>query len=107
MLKSRDVTYKVQELMQGNTFNIDEHQAIITYLYGFYEEDHEPDSSSFLTYIRDENLRRIVADIEMMSVNEEITDQELTDYINQVLKYQKMLKIKEKEAELKEAERQK
>ena len=26
--------------MQGNTFNIDEHQAIITYLYGFYEKDH-------------------------------------------------------------------
>ena len=34
-------------------------------------------------------------------------NQELTDYINQVLKYQKMLKIKEKETELKEAERQK
>ena len=38
MLKSIDVTYKVQELMEGNTFNIDEHQAIITYLYGFYEK---------------------------------------------------------------------
>ena len=48
MLKSRDVTYKIQELMEGNTFNIDEHQAIITYLYAFYEDDHEPDSSSFL-----------------------------------------------------------
>ena len=36
-----------------------------------------------------------------------ITDQELMDYINQVLNYQKMLKIKEKEDELKEADRQK
>ena len=52
------------------------------------------------------SLRRIVADIEMMSLNDEITDQELTDYIKQVLKYQKLLKIKEKEAEQKEAERQ-
>jgi len=41
----------------------------------------------------------------MMSVNEEVADKELTDYINQVLKYQKMLKIKEKEAEGKDAER--
>ena len=49
----------------------------------------------------------MIVDIEMMSLNDEITDQELIDYINQVLKYQKMLKIKEKEAELKEAERQK
>ena len=30
-------------MLEGNTFNIDEHQAIITYLYGFYESDHIPD----------------------------------------------------------------
>ena len=49
----------------------------------------------------------MIVDIEMMPLNGEITDQELMDYINQVLKHQKMLKIKEKEAELKEADRQK
>ena len=43
--------------------------------------------------------------LEMMSVNEEVTDKELTDYLNQVLKYEKMLMIKEKEAERIEAER--
>ena len=43
----------------------------------------------------------------MMPINDEISDQELMDYINQVLNYQKMLKIKEKEDELKEAGRQK
>ena len=107
MLRSIDVAYRVQELMEGNTFNIDEHQAIITYLYGFYEKDHAPDLSSFLSYMDDEKLRRMIVDIEMMPLNGEITDQELMDYINQVLKHQKMLKIKEKEAELKEAERQK
>ena len=42
----------------------------------------------------------------MMSINDELSDQELTDYIKQVLNYQKMLKIKEKEVEQKEAERQ-
>ncbi|MEH7254747.1 DnaB-like helicase N-terminal domain-containing protein, partial [Neobacillus niacini] len=106
MLRDRDTAYKVQDLLQGNTFNIDEHQAIITYLIGFYEEHMNPDSSAFLTYIQDENLRRMIADIEMMSVNEELTNQELTDYIKQVFNYQKVLKIKEKEVELKEAERQ-
>lgn len=107
MLKNRDVAYRVQELMQGNTFNIDEHQAIITYLFGFYEDHDDPDPSLFLTYIQDDKLRRLVANIEMMAVNEEISDQELTDYIKQVLNYQKMLKIKEKDVALKEAERQK
>jgi DNA primase len=107
MLRSIDVTYRVQELMEGNTFNIDEHQAIITYLYGFYENDHSPDLNSFLSYMDDEKLKRMVVDIDMMPLNGEITDQELMDYINQVLKHQKMLKIKKKEAELKEADRQK
>jgi DNA primase len=107
MLRSIDVTYRVQELMEGNTFNIDEHQAIITYLYGFYENDHLPDLNSFLSYMDDEKLKRMVVDIDMMPLNGEITDQELMDYINQVLKHQKMLKIKKKEAELKEADRQK
>jgi DNA primase len=106
MLKNRDVAYKVQDLLQGHTFNIDEHQAIITYLFGFYEDHLNSDTSAFLTYIQDDNLRRMVANIEMMSINEELSNQELTDYIKQVLNYQKLLKIKEKEVELKEAERQ-
>ncbi|MGJ7912166.1 DNA primase [Neobacillus sp. LXY-1] len=106
MLKSRDVAYKVQDSLQGSTFNVDEHQAIMTYLLGFYEEHLQPDSSAFLSYIQDDNLRRMVANIEMMSINDELSDQELSDYLKQVLNHKKLLKIKEKEAELKEAERQ-
>ncbi len=106
MLHDVDLTYKVQELMGGNSFNIDEHQAIITYLYGFYESGHDPDVSAFLSYVEDQKLRRIVVEIGMISIKEEISEQELFDYINQVLKHQKMLKIKEKETELKDAERQ-
>lgn len=105
MLKSRDVAYKIQDLLHGNTFNIDEHQAIITYLLGFYVDHLNPDPSAFLNYIQDEKLRRIVANIEMMPINEELSDQELNDYMKQVLNYQKRLKIKEKELEEKEAER--
>ncbi|XJZ26259.1 DNA primase [Bacillota bacterium Lsc_1132] len=106
MLKNRDVAFKVQELLRGNTFNIDEHQAILTYLFGFYEDHVNPDSSEFINYIQDDKLRRIVADIEMMSINDELTDQELSDYLKQVLNHPIWLKIKEKEAEEKEAERQ-
>lgn len=107
MLRSREVAYKVQDLLQGTTFNIDEHQAIITYLFGYYEEGHPSDPSAFLNYIQDTQLRRLVANIEMMSINDELSDQELSDYIKQVLNYQKMLKIRDKQTEQKEAERQK
>ncbi|PLR93832.1 DNA primase [Bacillus sp. T33-2] len=106
MMRDTDFAYKVQDMLQGNTFNIDEHQAIITYLFGFYEKGHQPDSSAFLNYLEDNKLKRVVAEIEMMSINEEVSDQELADYIKQVLNYQKLLKIKEKESEQKQAERE-
>ena len=105
MLKSREATYKIQQMLGNNLLHLDEHQAIITYLYAYYEEGHAPDTSFFLTFLPDQNLRRIVSEIEMMSVDEEVTDKELTDCINQVLKHEKMLKIKEKQEEQKEAER--
>jgi len=107
MLNNRDIAYRIQELLSVDSFNVDEHQAIITYLLGFYEDHHTPDTSSFLTHVQDENLRRIIAEIEMMPINDDPSNQELTDYIKQVLNYKKLLKIKEKELEQKEAEQQK
>jgi DNA primase len=107
MIRNSDVSYKVQELLNGHSFNVDEYQAIFTYLIGYYEEGNLPDPSSFLNYIKDEKLKRIVAEIEMMSINEELAPQELNDYLKQVFNYPKMLKIKEKNVEKVEAEKQK
>ncbi|WP_316571993.1 DNA primase [Neobacillus sp. YIM B06451] len=107
MLRDRENAYKIQEMLKGKTFNHDEHQAIITYLFGYYEEKEQFDLGEFLNYIKDEKLRRMVADIEMMTLNEELGEQELNDYIHQVLKYQKLLKIKEKRNLQKEADAQK
>ncbi|MFO1443432.1 DNA primase [Bacillus sp. Bva_UNVM-123] len=106
MLRNSELAFKVQHLLQGNTFNIDEHQAIFTYLLGYYENGHLPNPSSFINFLNDEKLKRTVVDIEMMAINDEIDEQELTDYMKQVFNYQKMLMIKEKTADLKEAERQ-
>lgn len=105
MMRDANLAYKVQEMLKGQVFNIDEHQAIVTYLYGYYEKGHMPDPSAFMNYLDDDKLLSIVANIEMMSINEEPSEQELADYIKQVLNHPIWLKIKEKEAEGKEAER--
>lgn len=106
MMRDPNIAYKVQDMLDGHSFNIDEHQAIITYLYGYYEKGMEANPSQFLNYLQDNKLKRVVANIEMMSTNDEVTDQELSDYIHHVLKHQKLLKIKEKEKERQDAERQ-
>ncbi|WP_203361722.1 DNA primase [Bacillus sp. REN10] len=107
MLKDADTAYKVKELMGGEAFNMDEHQAIFTYLLGFYEEGHEPDSSIFINFLPDANLRRLVSDIEMMMVSEYVNDEEVHDYIKEVFKYRKKLVIKAKKQQQIAAEKAK
>lgn len=106
MLKNGDIAYKVREMLDGNVFYTDEHQAIYTYLLGYYEDGNSPDVSAFLSYIKDKKLQQLVVEIDMMTLNEELTDQELHDYVNYVQKYQKILIIKNKQKEQKEAEKQ-
>jgi DNA primase len=106
MLRDKDIAYKVQSELQSE-FNIEEHQAIVTYLYAFYEEGNEPDPSAFLQRLKDERLSRAVTDIAMLLINEETTDTEIRDYIKQVLKHQKLSMLREKDLEKQQAEREK
>lgn len=109
MLKNRNIAlaFKVMDLLEGHSFNDDEHQAIVTYLWGFYENYSEPDLNAFLSYLDDEKLRRIVVDIRMTPINDELSEQELKQDIRSIIKYSKLLQIKAKEAKLKEADKQK
>ncbi|KKI88579.1 DNA primase [Bacillus sp. SA1-12] len=106
MLRSKDIAEKVLERL-GLQFNIEEHKAIVTYLYGYYEEGNDENVSAFLSRLPSPELQHIVSNIAMISLNTEVSEQELSDYIKQVLNHQKMLMIKEKEAEKNEAERNK
>ncbi len=105
MLKDADTAFKVQQMLGEHSLNVDEHQAVMTYLLGFYEENREPDLNGFLNYLPDNKLKSVVADIGMTPLNDELLEQELTDYIRHVLNYQKLLKIRTKQAEQKEAEK--
>ncbi|MBS4199698.1 DNA primase [Bacillus sp. FJAT-49732] len=105
MLRDEDLAYRIMEMLGDTTFHIDEHQAILTYLFGYYEEGKSPDPSLFLNYLPDKKLRAIVSEIEMLAINHEYSEKELNDYVSHVLKHPKLLMIKEKQAEQKAAER--
>ena len=47
----------------------------------FMKKGNEPDLSDFLNFIKDNHLKKIVAEIGMLSVNDEISDKELQDYL--------------------------
>lgn len=103
MMKDITIASKVQNTIGGN-FNIDEYQSIVAYLYAYYADGNEPNVSQFIQSIADEKLARITTEIAMMTVNEELSEQELHDYFKQITNYPKIVKIEEKEKERKEAE---
>lgn len=105
MLRNRDVAFTVQQTIQGD-FNIEEHRAIAAYIYAFYEEGNEPDVSALVARIPD-GLKPLVTELSMMLINENLSSQELNDYMKHVLNYPKWLNLKQKEQEKIEAERQK
>ncbi|RXY98490.1 DNA primase [Fictibacillus sp. S7] len=104
MLKNTDVAIRVQESV-GASFNIEEHNAVAAYLYAFYEEGNLPNVGLFLQRIEDERLNKIASELAMLTVNEHLSDREMSDYIRQITNYPKWLEIQSKEKQKKEAER--
>ena len=83
MLQDASITDKVQEEI-GASFNIEEHKVIATHLYAFYEEHQQPDVSMFVEMLTDDRLKQMVTDIAMMSLHENISNDEINDYIRNI-----------------------
>ncbi|WP_077621479.1 DNA primase [Sediminibacillus massiliensis] len=106
MLKDNTIADKVKEELAGS-FNIEEHQVIVTYLYAYYEEGHMPNVSHFLEQLPDDSVRSLVVQIAMMPIHEDISDREINDYIRLIrTENSDAVTIKSLQAEQKMAERQ-
>jgi DNA primase len=106
MLQDRDIARKVQEELQS-FFHIEKHSEIIVHLYAYYEEGNEPDVSKFLDWLPNDDLRSKVTEIANMTISPHLSDKEFQDYVRAIKNRSKELEIKEKEQEMKAAERQK
>ncbi|WP_089738636.1 DNA primase [Gracilibacillus ureilyticus] len=105
MLQNAQIAERVQESL-GSKFNMEQHQIIVTYLYGFYEAGNQPNPSHFLTFIEDEPIQKLVVELSMLDCNWEISDRELEDYIQTILAEQDdHSKIKQLEREQKAMEK--
>ncbi|UCZ54513.1 DNA primase [Bacillus shivajii] len=103
MLQKREIADQVQEKI-GGTFNIDEHQAIAAHLYSFYAEGYDSNLSFFIERLNDKELKQLATELAMMTLNEELSEQELNDYIKQIENYPKKIQINELKLEQKKAE---
>ncbi|SHN11393.1 DNA primase [Gracilibacillus kekensis] len=105
MLQNAQIAEKVKETI-GSQFNIEQHQIIVTHLYGFYEEGNEADSSRFISYLDDINLQQTVVELSMIDNSWEMTEKELQDYIHIIQSEQTdSAKIAQLENKMKELEK--
>ncbi|HET7579371.1 MAG TPA: DNA primase [Bacillales bacterium] len=105
MMNRVDIADKVQ-VEWGGSFITDEYDALAAYLYTYYAEGNAADPGRFIQRLPDERLIRAATEIAMIPIHEEVSDQEITDYIHQVQLHQKKLEIEEMEKQKKAVEMQ-
>ncbi|HET7658129.1 MAG TPA: DNA primase, partial [Bacillales bacterium] len=104
MMNSMEVAEKVR-IELGGHFSKDEFHALAAYLYGFYEEGNPPDAGAFIHRLPDKKLMQTASEIAMIPIDEDVSEQELADYIHQVKNYPIWLEIEELEKERQVAEK--
>ncbi|MDZ5712197.1 DNA primase [Jeotgalibacillus haloalkalitolerans] len=104
MMTGNETAYTVQDMMEGLSFPSDDYQAIYTYLLAYVEEGGALEPGAFIEYLPDRHLRSQATELKMLELNAEVTKAELADYINELNKYRQVNVIRQKEAELKQAE---
>ncbi len=85
MLQDPYIADRVQNRL-GASFNLEDHQVLVTYLYAYYEEGNEPNVSRFVERLNDGSIKQLAVELALMPINDELSEQELDDYIHVIKK---------------------
>ena len=88
----------------GSSFNVDQYAAIAAYIYAYYAEGNPADTGKFVRYLPDESLKKVASALAMIDLSQEVSEDEIEDYINQIRTYPLQLQIEEKKRQVRLAE---
>jgi len=92
MMRNRDIAERVRQECSAS-FQIDEYSALVAYLYAYYAEGFPEDPGQFIHYLQEENVKQIASGLAMMECREDVSDQEIGDYIKQINNYPKRAEL--------------
>ncbi|MFY0546080.1 DNA primase [Brevibacillus sp. H7] len=92
MMRNHEIANRVQQECKAS-FQVDEHDALAAYLYAYYAEGNPEDPGRFIHYLEDEKLKQLASGLAMMECKEDVSDQEIGDYIRQVNNYPKRAEL--------------
>ncbi|SFL32644.1 DNA primase [Paenibacillus sp. 1_12] len=104
MLFDADITLYVERNL-GDQFNVDAHNALAAYLYAYFGQGYEPNFSSFIAMLQEEELEGLASSIAMMGNSHGVNGQVIDDCISTIKKYKLQQSIKQKTEEMIVAER--
>lgn len=82
-LLKNNFTQKIQNEI-GIDFNLDIHQVIVIHIYALLEDYETINVSQLYDKLTDEKLIQAISDIALIPVNDDITEEEINDYIQTV-----------------------
>ena len=82
-LLKNNFTSKIQREI-GINFNLDVHKVIVTHIYALLEDYETISVSQLYDKIRDEELIQAITDIASIPINDNVTEEEINDYLKTV-----------------------
>ncbi|OEF99736.1 DNA primase [Vulcanibacillus modesticaldus] len=104
MMNSREIAEKVRQEI-GSDFHVEDFSVLAAYLYSYYGKDYDSNISHFISTIEDKKYMQLATELALLEINENVTEEELNDYIFQVKKHFLELEIRKKQKEQLIAER--
>lgn len=92
MMRDQAIAARVQQECTS-PFQVDEHDALVAYLYAYYAEGNPEDPGTFIHYLQDDSLKQLASGLAMMECKEDVSDLEIGDYIKQVNNYPKRAEL--------------
>ncbi|NHN30923.1 DNA primase [Paenibacillus agricola] len=99
MLFDADITQYVERNL-GDQFNVDAHGALAAYLYAYFAEGNEPNFSSFIAMLQEEELEGLASSIAMMGNSHGVNGRVIDDFISKIKIYKIEKLIEQKQEEM-------
>ncbi|EUJ43051.1 DNA primase [Listeria riparia FSL S10-1204] len=102
MLEDRDAFIQIRNLLEEHQtdFYHDDYKALYTHLIGFYASGNDANPLALMDQLKDDMARNLVSELEMMTVNTDVSIEEYQDYVQSLKKSSIERDIKEKEQAL-------
>lgn len=104
MMHNKEVSLRVEHEI-ADQFHIEEHAVLAAYLYAYYAQHEQSNTSLYIATLQDERLESIASSIAMLDNHHGSNERVIDDYIREIKKVPMMQEVSIKKSQMIQAER--